>query len=320
MIFGERLVNQFDHTVQRGIEKYPDEIFVSLIMLRAKSILYNRSFKKYFPIVEANSLVSGYTIPNLLARIDFRQPYGIGLFRSAAPAYTLGRMIDDMADGDIDPKEFNYESFPAYIDHTKREIENQFAHTKKWFTLDFLMKYTINRLIRDQKEDDDVVGDWNLFLEAMLVEYDRRVNRKILTREELNTTYDASFGPAHNIMLIAYHSKTRFKDIKETSRLQGGVFAFCDLKLELKRSICNIPMEVLNEAGLDPFLLMENPDLLDGNDVIQNWMKAELEAARINYQKLKQKIPKLDFTARLYLKFLMKGVESGIKRVEKDLY
>ncbi|MFA5771068.1 MAG: hypothetical protein WC894_06295, partial [Patescibacteria group bacterium] len=65
--------------------------------------------------------------------------------------------------------------------------------------------------------------------------------------------------------------------------------------------------------------LMNNPNLLDGNEVIRRWMKEELAAGRELYDKLKQKIPNFDFKVKGYLTFLMKGVESKIKKMEKQL-
>ncbi|MEK7495229.1 MAG: hypothetical protein AAB603_01405, partial [Patescibacteria group bacterium] len=81
---------------------------------------------------------------------------------------------------------------------------------------------------------------------------------------------------------------------------------------------CKIPKEVLEEAQINGEELMNNPNLLDDNEVIRRWMKEELATGRELYDKLKQKIPNLDFTAKLYLKFLMKGVESKIKKMKKN--
>ncbi len=48
-------------------------------------------------------------------------------------------------------------------------------------------------------------------------------------------------------------------------------------------------------------------------------MKEELAAGKELYDKLKKKIPNLDFKVKGYLTFLMKGVESKIKKIEKQL-
>lgn len=314
------ITERFAGFFERGLQRYPDRVFISMIIGNIKSHLYSRSFKKYFLTGEAVSFLSDYTIPqNLISRLFIDSPgSGVALYPSAAPSYMLGRAIDDMSDGDLDPKVFGYDNFPAYANTAKEQIKSNSVGVTKGFTLDFLLKYTLEKLEKKQKSTDNVRQDWVLFLDAMMIEYERRINPKALTKKELKTVYDDSFSHTHNIMLISLHSNTRFKDIEEIAQLQGRIFALCDLKSELSKSICNIPKEVLEEAHLDPSALMENPNLIDNNEVITRWAKEELDLGKKLFDNLKQKIPKLDFTAKAYFYFLMKGVEMGIKRVEKE--
>ena len=307
---------------ERNLRKQSDIYFTMPIILDVKIQLYTRLFKKYFSIIEAVSLLSGTSIPQIfLARLIGMPATFMAEFSpypQAAPAYTLGRITDDMADGDLDPKVFGYNNFPDYVKAAKSQIRNRGTEVKRGIALDFLLKNTLEDLERIQKPGDDVRKDWDMFLDAMLVEYDRRVNHKILTKAGLKTIDDNSFSYAHNIMLIALRSKTRFKNIEEIAQLQGKIFALADLKPELALFTCKIPKEVLEEAQINGEELMNNPNLLDDNEVIRRWMKEELATGRELYDKLKQKIPNLDFTAKLYLKFLMKGVESKIKKMEKN--
>lgn len=319
MVLQEGLTSMYEKSVQR----YPDEFFALKVVIDIKLVFYARSLKKYLLIGESVSLLSGYsflqTLPTRILGLPVSTPAEFSLYPSAAPAYMLGRATDDMADGDLDPKIFGYENFPEYVKAAKNQIRNRSAEVKRDFTLDFLLKYTLENLERNQKPGDDVRRDWDLFLDAMLVEYDRRVNHKVLTKAEIETIDNNSFSYAHNIMLIALRSKTRFKDIEEIAQLQGKIFALADLKSELALFTCKIPKEVLEEAQIDGEELMNNPNLLDGNEVIRRWMKEELATGRDLFNRLKQKIPNLDFTAKAYLTFLMKGVESKIKKMKKQL-
>jgi len=318
MPIAERFVEKF----KQGLQRYPDEVFIFLIITDIKSHFYRRSLKKYLPIGETVSFLSGYTIPqNIISRLFIDSPVsGVAWFPSVAPAYMLGRAIDDMSDGDLDPKVFGYDNFPAYIRTAKRQIRNGCSEVEKGYTLDFLLKYTLEKLEKEQKPTDNVRQDWDMFLDAMMVEYDRRINHKVLTKNELKTLDDNSFSYAHNIMLISLHSNTRFKDIEEIGQLQGKIFALRDLKPELVLSICNIPQEILGKAHLDLIALIENPNLIDNNEEILRWMKEELDLGKNLFDELKQKIPKLDFIAKIYLNFLMKGVELGMKKVEKEWF
>jgi len=303
--------------IQKGMRKaYSDETYVYIITSDIKSSFYNRSLKKYFPIGEAVSFLSGQTVAqNLVSRLFPVSPISeASLYPSASPSYMLGRVIDDMSDGDINPKNFGYDDFPSYVNTAKKQIGNNSAGVEKDFSLDFLLKYSLKKLEKEQKPEDNVRQEWTLFLDAMLNEYERRINHKVLTRDELKTLNDDSFSHAHNIMLISLHSETRFADISEISQLQGRIFALCDLKSELAQSICNIPKEILAEANLNIADLTKNPDLIDGNEAISSWVKEELSFAKKLYESLKQKIPKLDATAKAYLAFLMKGVEMGMKK------
>ena len=308
---------------EKNLQRYSDEFFAINIFNDIKVVFYTRSLKKYLLIGETVSFLGGYSflqmLPTRLLGLPVAAPAELSFYRSAAPAYMLGRATDDMADGDLDPKVFGYESFPEYVKAAKSQIRNRSVEVKRDFTLDFLLKYTLENLERDQKPGDDVRQDWDMFLDAMLVEYYRRVNHKVLSKDKLKTIDDNSFSYAHNIMLISLRSKTRFKNIEEIAQLQGKIFALADLKPELALFTCKIPKEVLEEAQIDGEELMNNPNLLDGNEVIRRWMKEELAAGRELYDKLKQKIPNFDFKVKGYLTFLMKGVESKIKKMEKQL-
>ena len=313
------LIEGFARHVERGLQRYPDEFYISYIVNNIKSYLYPRAPKKYIPIGEVVSFLSGYAIPQvILSRLIPDSPGFIyGLYPSAAPAYMLGRVVDDMADGDLDPKAFGYDDFPAYIKDAKKQLKNNNAEIEKGFGLDFLLKYTIENLEREQKPTDNVRRDWDKFFDAMLFEHYRRVNGRILTREEMKTMNDNSFSYAHNIMLISLRSKTRYKDIEEIGQLQGRIFALNDLKPELRLKIYNIPEDVLKKAKLDPTALKENPNLLDDNVEIAIWAKEEIDAGKKLFEQLRQKIPSLDLKVQGYLYFLMKGIEMGIKKAEK---
>ncbi len=294
------LGERFTTRLRKDAENYSDKNLVSIIVSNLRNSLYHRAKKKYFPIVEAVRFLTN-----------------TGLYPSAAPSYMLGRAVDDMSDGDLDPKIFGYKNFPDYIEIAKDQLRNNSVGVKKDFTLGFLLKYTLEKLEKDQKPTDNVRQDWDNFFDAMLFEYDRRIKGKVLTIEEIKIMYDNSFRYAHNIMLISLHSKTRYQDIEEIGQLQGRIFALNDLKPELFRHICNIPKKVLMKARLDPTALMEDPNLLDGNEEIINWIKVELKDGKKLFQDLQQKIPTLDRTAQGYLFFLMKGIEMGIKKAEK---
>lgn len=75
-------------------------------------------------------------------------------------------------------------------------------------------------------------------------------------------------------------------------------------------------MEVLDEASITLGELTENPALLRTNGRVTQWISDELKGSLELRQYLESRKKGLDFTSRTYIRFLMKGIDMGMKRAQ----
>ena len=228
------------------------------------------------------------------------------IFPALEPSYYACRRVDDVADGDRDLPP-GFENFYEWIAYLRNHINTGGKNIPKAPTADYLLKQAIVRLEREQRPTDNIRGEFNGFLDAMTVEYERRINRSVLSAQELEEVNRNSFGHAHNMALIAIRSRTRAPDVPQLPQLQGRLYAIADLETELRRGICNIPAEVLETSGLGLPALMEQPELVKDNQGIRHWKDAELQWGRFAMDELAKK--PLDWITGFYVRFLTLGIE-----------
>jgi hypothetical protein len=267
------------------------------IIADIKKVVYGRDFKKY--------VVTG-------APLSLLSP----IYPAANPDYWWGRAHDDMADGDM-TLPVGVATYGEYVSVCKHHLETDFKDMQKGVGLDFLLKRVVQKTEREQRPSDNVREELGLFLDAMLTENTRRLQKQVLTRKELYDLNEGSFRHAHNIMLIAIRSPDRASDIPELFQLQGSMYALDDLPTEIPKGTCNIPAEVLDEGKLTLDELITNPNLFFKNTVIGQWVKEEITMGKILYAALEEKIPSLSPITRFYIYYLVKGVEKRIRKAER---
>ena len=241
-------------------------------------------------------------------------------------AYFAGRWVDDIADGDENlPPGFN--SVDEWIDQMKNHVltygtENQTILLGQ--NAAFLFQRAIQHVQPYEKkaQGDNVQTEFAEFLEAMRSEYHRRITPVPLAEDEIVKRYWDCFSHAQNITLIALKAKERipptFPPVKEMLVMSpdelplilpiilGKAYAVYDLKEELVKGICNIPDTVLAESGIDILALINNPSITDTNEIIQSWIKEELQVSSLLVKKLRRK--KMDFRSKLLVRFLTTGI------------
>ena len=82
-------------------------------------------------------------------------------------------------------------------------------------------------------------------LDAMLVEYHRRIDRTVLPKQTLIEIHIASSVHALNLSLICLGSRQRAASMPAMAELIGWMWVLRDLERELRLGIINIPREVL---------------------------------------------------------------------------
>lgn len=244
------------------------------------------------------------------------------LFPGLELAYYGGRDVDDVVDGDR-PLPTGFETVDSWIDDLVSHVDTMETNKQKTITelnTAFVFQQAISHLepLENKEKGDSIKRECIGFLEAMRLEYHRRVGQTVLTEEEILKGYWQGFSHAQNITLIAIRSKTRIPpDCLPVDKLLqmpvnelplvlpiilGKTYTIKDLEADLERGICNIPKSVLEESGLTLSILMKDPSKALNNQKVKNWAADELNISRQLARKLKQK--KLDLPAKLMVEFL----------------
>lgn len=164
----------------------------------------------------------------------------------ARATYFFFRQVDDLLDGDsasdADPLK--------HACALKSQIESgEFTGQPK---IGLLAKYAIEAIAPKMRPGDNVQGDFTSAIDALIFDHHRMQNRRVLTQEEIQAHYLASFQPLINITLIAVESKFRAPDIPEFATCQGRIYSIRDLKQDWRQGIINIPAHVLDSSELTP--------------------------------------------------------------------
>ena len=241
---------------------------------------------KYDGITTALQLASTF---NPFSRI--LNTRSVGIAPGAWSAYHFCRVIDDIADGDAElPAQYNH--FGELSSDMKNAMQLQKYPESD---LGLLLRGTVRDMLEFHAYD--VRPDMHDFLDAMLVEYERRVNRTINTREELACLYKNSFHAVQDIALICFGSSIRSVDIPELAQLQGRMYAVRDVWDEMSRGIIFVPADVLPDfANID-----------SARPCIEDWISGERSVGRELIEELMEK--RMDLPAKVIVGFLVKGIE-----------
>ncbi len=273
-----------------------------------RDLLTSRSPGKYDALANALLITS---IFNPLTRLySWKMP--TGLYPALEPAYYVGRIVDDVADGhrSLPP---GFETFKDWTTHLKQLVNLDWQDIPKEISPEFLLKRAMIRLQPLQRSGDNVSHEFSSFFSAMEVEHDRRINGSVLTTRELQSLNWHSFSHVQNIALIAIRSSTRVKEesgLAILPELLGRGYSVRDLKQDLSDNICNTPKEVLDESRLTLSQLSKDPDLVDNNQTMQNWIASETKDCLTLAQQLTQQ--KLDLPAKLLTKALTQGLKEDL--------
>ncbi len=249
---------------------------------------------KYETITNVLLLASTF---NPLARFFPGRP--VGLAPGVWVAYHFCRKIDHIGDGDADlPKQ--YESFSELqVELNDAMARDQYPNTD--------IGLLLRGAVRDMKtyHGVDVRERISKFLGAMETENNRRLNRTISTREELNAIYRASFEAPTDIAFIAAGSSARSADLPQLAEVQGRIYAVRDLEEDLPRGRIFVPKEV----GLSVDELVNQCALPQ----LERWKEEELSEGRQLIDKLRQK--ELDWRGRIIVSFLINGMTDYLQQI-----
>lgn len=159
-------------------------------------------------------------------------------------SYFFCRHIDDVLDGDRsvsgDPEDYVQSILSAmHSGQGGPEIVG-------------LYRFAIGHLADMAKEGEDPARHFKRVIkDAMLFDYERAKNHRVLTVQELEQYYDDTFAPVMNLALMIAGSSQRSADLPESVSTQGHIYTIRDLEADLAQGIINIPAEELAKSNID---------------------------------------------------------------------
>jgi hypothetical protein len=278
-----------------------------LLIQEQNDRLHSRAPGKYENITAVFKVLATF---NPLSRFLGTMPEGYA--PAIEVAYHLCRWVDDVADGDL-PLPESYKDFAALVAALKVHLSGSSALSAEDTDLEFLLKRTLQKLDKHPVPTIDIRKEMGLFLDAMQVEHDKRVEGEVLTREKLEALYRGSFGPPHMLAFAALGSSCSGEAIADLFQLQGRLYAVRDLIPELSKGIIFIPLEVVKESGLRQDELTGDPETAVQNEVIQRWIAEEDRYGLQTIAALREKSKSLPLDVKGVVEFLVKPIEVNIR-------
>jgi hypothetical protein len=307
------MVNQLRAWVEGGLTAWAEwvaarpEVREYLLIQQQNDRLYSRASGKYENITTVFNVLATF---NPLSRILGTMPEGYA--PAIEVAYHFCRWVDDVADGDM-PLPEPQEDFASLVEALKAHLSGCSALLAEDTDLEFLLKRTLQKLDKHLVPSIDARKEMGLFLDAMRVEHDKRVEGVIFSRVELEALYKDSFGPPHMLAFAALGSNCSGEAIADLFQLQGRLYAVRDLTPELSKGIVFIPLEVVEESGLSQDALIGDPETAVQNEVIQRWIAEEDRYGLQTIAALREKARSLPWDVKGVVEFLVKPIEVNIR-------
>lgn len=178
-----------------------------------------------------------------------------------------------------------------------------------------LVEWILPRLRADSSLGDDGAKYYCDIVETMLFDYDRRQDRKSLTETELDGYYRKMLDGSIDVTLFAIDAMTRSGDLRDFGLAQGKLYTVRDLLNDWRLGIINIPVDVLNEAGVDSKATINE---VQKSKRIGEWRDDQQSDATKLMQENIELIKGLgDTAAKIMLRGLANGAIGGVLRKEE---
>lgn len=230
------------------------ELFILGYFMR----LLRRNFKKYFT-------VAGFTY-SLGA---------LGFYPSSKPTYFFCRYIDDLADGDYTlPDGQSFESFIKDLISFLNSVDR-----KPKTTIEMVLADAVRKL---QKSTDleTIQAELTHFLNSMLLDYQRRTDKKALNQAEINELYHRSFSAVLKLALLGFGIKLDHAYVDKLGLVQGKIYALQDIEDDLSQSIINVPNELINAVGFSIEEVIGKAAQFTATEQFDTWRQKELQEAK----------------------------------------
>ena len=204
------------------------------------------------------------------------------------------------------------QDIPEFI----QAIKNDVSQDKKHKSNTIIGKAGVKMIETYKKHGKDIQEYMVDFLDAMMMEHQRRIQKTILTEEQLIDLHNKSFRGAHDIFLCALWSKNNAKDIQELPQILWRLYGIMDLQKDLSKNICNIPKEI----GIDIPVNKQDFETLLNNKEVQQWITKTIEAQKANIEIVRWKYNLLDKPARVLCEWLLPELDTFINNFNYEEY
>ncbi len=217
-------------------------------------------------------------------------------------AYFFMRYIDDVLDGDLIIKENPLTS----VENIRGDVLNE--NESEEYPVEKLAFRSLRILNQKRKENDDPKKEFLDGIDGMMRDYKRVEKKEVLTTNELRENYVKSFGPHHNISLMAIGSNLRSAGIESFSYCQGFSYGIQDLSTDWQRGLINIPRDVLTQSNL---WVDSSVSEVKSSRIVKEWIGDESSKSRVDLNLFLKNISSLESekSANLLFKMLSKRVE-----------
>lgn len=207
------------------------------------------------------------------------------LGKVARASYFFIRHLDDLLDG-----EMTSTSDPlAYAENLKDQIAR--SDYDDSMPLARLAKFAIPVLEKRGTPQDNPNGDFLRVIDALVFDYHRRMERGVLTADELGNYYHEVLDPGLNLMLIGFESSIRANDLPDFSPNLGRLYSLRDLDKDWTLGFVNIPRNILQNAGVTQFSDFSE---VNTNPTIEQWKINEFIEASENLNLVQQQVSVYD--------------------------
>ncbi len=197
-----------------------------------------------------------------------------GSGRLTRATYFFIRHLDDVLDGEMRPSYVSDEATNNPIDYA-RDLQQQILGNAHFDTTPIanMGRYAVTGLQKRARPNEDPRLLLSGIIEGMIFDNERRMQRKISSRDELMGYY-ALFNDFMDVTLMGLGEHERTSSFPMFGPSQGRLYSVRDIRKDWALGIINIPSDVINESDVSPITPIDD---VTSDHSVQSWMKTEIQ-------------------------------------------
>ncbi len=195
----------------------------------------------------------------------------------ARSSYLLLRHIDDVLDGDYHGRHLGTNKPIDYVNSIKEQVvSGQFTGSPP---ISHLGQQLFNSYTQPG-DDPNRLRDILLgSIDSMMIDHTRSQERRALPADELRLQLTEVNATSLRLLLATTRSRLSENDVTDVSYSEGIGNAVGHFLTDWNRGIINIPIEILNAAGLS---VLDDAATIMRCPAVRKWFRTELDTCRHN--------------------------------------